>query len=73
MRSYPRRPLCEASEREIEDMVQATQMVMRRASEIVLSGFPLRSEAKVVRFPDRYMDKRGKDIWEKIIGLLQQQ
>jgi DNA polymerase I-like protein with 3'-5' exonuclease and polymerase domains len=38
---------------------------MDRASEIVLSGFRLRSDTVVVRYPDRYMDKRGKDVWTR--------
>jgi DNA polymerase I-like protein with 3'-5' exonuclease and polymerase domains len=40
----------------IEEVVAKTQAAMRHASEIVLSGFPLRTEAKVVRHPERYMD-----------------
>lgn len=55
---------------EIEEVVRATQDAMRKASEIVLSGFPLRSEAKIVHSPDRYMDLRGKEMWEKVMGLL---
>lgn len=33
---------------------------------MVLPGFPLRTDAKVVRWPDRYMDDRGKTMWEKV-------
>jgi hypothetical protein len=43
---------------------------MRRASEIVLDGFPLLTDAVVVKYPDRYSDKRGKDFWSKIMSLL---
>ena len=35
---------------------------MRRASEIVLAGFPLRTDAKIVKYPDRYADKRGHPV-----------
>src|SRR6516162_1196229 len=43
---------------------------MREASELVLPGFPLRTDAKVVRHPDRYTDPRGKQMWERVEGLL---
>src|SRR5262249_49547169 len=41
----------------IEDVVNRTQTAMREASEVVLPGFPLRTEAKIVRHPERYMDE----------------
>ena len=43
---------------------------MARASEVVLNGFRLRSDAKLVQSPDRYMDERGKDMWAKVMGLI---
>jgi hypothetical protein len=55
---------------EIQDVVNATQAAMKEASEVVLNGFPLRTDAKIVRYPDRYMDERGKKMWDVIIGLL---
>jgi hypothetical protein len=54
----------------IEDVVVQTQQAMREASELVLPGFPLRAEAKVVRHPDRYMDERGRRMWETVLPLL---
>lgn len=62
--------LIEAPITEIDDAVAACQRAMREASEIVLSGFPLRTEPKVVRFPDRYMDKRGERMWEAVWELI---
>jgi hypothetical protein len=56
----------------IEDVVTATQAAMREASEVVLPGFPLRTEAKVVRHPDRYLDERGRRMWELVSTLLDQ-
>jgi hypothetical protein len=56
----------------IADEVEATQAAMREASELVLPGFPLRTEAKIVRHPDRYMDPRGKRMWDTIGGLLKE-
>jgi hypothetical protein len=44
---------------------------MAEASRIVLSGFELRTEAHLVRYPDRYMDEdRGRVMWTKVMALL---
>jgi len=61
--------LIEAPAADIEGVVKATQQVMEDASKIVLAGFPLRSDAKVVRHPERYSDKRGKRMWEVVCDL----
>jgi hypothetical protein len=55
---------------QIEAVITSCQEVMRHASEVVLSGFPLRTEAITVRHPDRYMDKRGRKMWDTVINLL---
>ncbi len=62
--------LIEARANEIEEAVQATQRIMQGASEIVLSGFPLRSEAKIITYPDRYRDERGDFMWNTVTRLL---
>jgi hypothetical protein len=62
--------LIEAPVEDVEDAVEACRKQMQRASEQVLNGFPLRTEAKVVRFPDRYMDERGRAMWDVVFGLL---
>jgi hypothetical protein len=43
---------------------------MAEASERVLAEFPLRSDAKVVRWPDRYLDDRGRGFWGGVMALL---
>ena len=45
---------------------------MAEASRIVLNGFELRTEAKVVRYPDRYMDDRGVVMWDRVMRLIAQ-
>jgi hypothetical protein len=55
----------------IEDIVAGTQQAMREASELVLPGFPSRTDAKIVRYPDRYADERGRRMWETVWGLLE--
>jgi hypothetical protein len=45
-------------------------VAMAEASRIILNGFELRTEAKEVRWPDRYMDLRGADMWGRIMRVL---
>jgi DNA polymerase I-like protein with 3'-5' exonuclease and polymerase domains len=61
--------LIEAHDDDIEAAVEATQQAMREASEIVLDGFKLRTDAKIVRHPERYSDKRGQVMWETVCEL----
>jgi DNA polymerase-1 len=51
---------------QIEADVALTQQCMLEASRAVLGGFELRTDVKIVRFPDRYSDKRGEAIWNRI-------
>lgn len=51
---------------------------MRRASRIVLNATPdgtieLRTDAAIVRYPDRFMDPRGVAVWERVMEILAQQ
>ncbi len=54
----------------IDDFVAQTQDAMAEASAIVLAGFRLRSDVKIVRWPDRYMDRRGREFWGRLMALL---
>ena len=62
--------LIEAGAEEIDAVVQACQMAMREASEIVLSGFRLRTEARTFCYPERYADARGREMWATVLDLL---
>jgi hypothetical protein len=62
--------LVEASEGEIDDVVAACQEHMIRASEAVLGGFKLRSDAAIVRYPERYSDDRGVKMWSLVWELV---
>jgi DNA polymerase I len=58
--------------------VALLQELMRRASRIVLNATPggtieLRTDATVVKFPNRYQDARGTAVWERVLELLAQQ
>ncbi len=62
--------LVEAPTDEIDHVVAETQTAMREASETILSGFSLRSDAEIVCYPDRYMDKRGERMWHVVTDLV---
>lgn len=62
--------LIESLADDINSAVIATQAAMSEASRIVLGGFELRTEVKIVRSPERYMDERGVKMWETIMNIL---
>lgn len=64
--------LIEATLDELDQAITTTQALMEEASRIVLDGFALRSDVKEVRYPDRYMDKRGVVMWNKVMHLIGQ-
>jgi hypothetical protein len=65
--------LIEAPGDGLDNVVARAQAVMAEASAVVLDGFRLRSEAKLIRYPDRFMDERGQAMWELVQGLLADQ
>jgi hypothetical protein len=65
--------LIEAPADTIGQVVAAAQAAMLEASEIVLAGFPLRTSAKVVRYPERYMDLRGERFWRTVWELIREE
>jgi len=51
--------------------VATMQAAMAKASRTVLGGLELRSDAKIIRYPDRYMDEdRGAVMWNKVWSLI---
>ena len=62
--------LIEACVNELDATVEATQKAMGEASKLVLDGFELRTEVKLIKYPDRYMDERGERMWQIIMGLI---
>jgi hypothetical protein len=62
--------LIEATAADITEVVQAAQVHMAAASRAVLAGLELRSDARVIRHPDRYADPRGARMWEIVTKLL---
>jgi hypothetical protein len=64
--------LVEAREDDIDAVVRQTQAAMEEASTLVLPGFPLRTEAKIVRYPERYQDPRGVQMWGLVQSILEE-
>ena len=65
--------LIEAPTAEINEGVSRLTECMREASEAVLGdGKVCRVDADIVRYPDRYMDEHGQEMWDQIMGLLAQ-
>jgi hypothetical protein len=67
--------LIEAPIERIEADVALLQEIMRRASRVVLNPtaagtLELRTDAKIIRYPDRYTDRRGDAIWADVLRLL---
>jgi DNA polymerase-1 len=54
----------------LEDDVARMRAAMAEASKIVLGGFELGTDAAIVRYPDRYMDKRGTVMWDRVLALI---
>jgi len=53
----------------ISEVVAQTQAVMAEAGRLVLDGFELRSDAEIVAWPNRYVDKRGERMWHTVLGI----
>ena len=58
--------LIEAPADAIEADSRRMQAAMRDASELVLPGFPLKTDVKIIRAPDRYADPRGEKMWATV-------
>ena len=65
--------LIEAPLDQLDRTVAEAQEIMRKASSIVLNGFELGSDVKLIVYPDRYMDERGTRMWEAVMGIVQGQ
>lgn len=62
--------LIEAPLDRLDEDIAKAQDCMREASRLVLAGFELSSDVKVLRYPDRFQDERGTEMWDRVMGLL---
>src|SRR5262249_39706099 len=50
--------------------IAAMRAAMAEASRAVLAGFELGTDVKIVRWPDRYSDPRGVEMWDRVCKLV---
>lgn len=55
-------------ERLDEDVAHIREL-MGQAGEAVTGGIRIRTDAKTIRFPDRYMDEGGAEMWNLVVSL----
>jgi DNA polymerase I len=54
---------------EFDDQVIAMRGIMERAGLAVTGGLTVRTDVKVFRYPDRYVDERGEMMWNLVMQL----
>jgi DNA polymerase I len=54
----------------LEDDIITMRSIMAEASRIVLAGFELRTDVSITRYPDRYIDIRGVEMWDRVMRLM---
>ena len=64
--------LIEAPLDEIDDTIELARNLMAQASREVLDGFELNTDVEIVRYPDRYMDKRGRKMWDTVQEIIRE-
>ena len=50
--------------------VATVRALMAGAGQAVTGGLDVRTDAEVVRWPDRFMDPRGAAMWQRVVGML---
>ena len=53
--------------------VARMQDAMREASRVVLDGFELKTDFEIIRYPDRYANPRGANMWKRVMKLIHEQ
>jgi DNA polymerase I len=56
--------------RRLDEDVSAMRNIMSKAGRAVTGGLDIRTDAEIVRWPDRYMDERGEAMWNKVTAVL---
>ena len=55
--------LIEADLANLESTVAGMREIMAEASRKALGGFEIRTDVEIIRYPDRYRDERGLNMW----------
>ena len=61
--------LIEAPTADIEAVVATARATMAEASRVVLSGFEIGTDVKVVRWPERYVDEAAGGLWDMVLRM----
>lgn len=64
--------LIEGPLEQLEVDVARTQKAMAEASRAVLDGFELRTDAKLFRYPEKFQDERGVEMWNTVWQLIEE-
>jgi hypothetical protein len=55
---------------QLEADIATAREAMREASRLVLKNFELTTGTTTVEYPNRYADKRGAEMWNKVMAIL---
>ena len=64
--------LIEAKIKDLNKGIVSAQKAMAEASAMVLNGFRLRTDVEVIKYPNRFMDKRGTVMWKRMQRILRE-
>jgi DNA polymerase-1 len=65
--------LISATSDEIDESVTQMRRIMAKAGRLVTGGLEIRTDVKIARWPYRYMDGRGKAMWDTVMKLLERE
>ncbi len=66
--------LIEGPIEKVDEIIETIQASMREASKIILNGFELESDVKIVKSPNRYIDEeRGLSFWNNVMSLIRRE
>jgi DNA polymerase I-like protein with 3'-5' exonuclease and polymerase domains len=55
---------------EIDAGVAQMREIMRKAGLAITGGLEIRTDAKIIRWPGRYLDSRGANMWSRVLTYL---
>jgi hypothetical protein len=63
--------LIEAPDDHIGEHARIAQDCMNRASEIVLNGFRITGDIRILRYPERFLDDESRPFWDHVTALIE--
>ena len=63
--------LIEADLDEVETTLKLAKDLMIQASAEVLGGFPLACDVNLIQHRDRFVDERGRTMWQTVVDLVE--